>query len=37
MRGVEEEIIPKEKGLMVLFPSFLLHRVSPVTSGERQS
>jgi len=37
MRGVKEENIPKEKGLMVLFPSFLLHRVSPVTSGERQS
>jgi len=37
MRASREENIPKEKGLMVLFPSFLLHRVSPVTSGERQS
>ena len=32
-----EEKLPKEKGLAVLFPSFLLHRVTPVTSGERQS
>jgi len=29
--------IPKIKGCTVLFPSFLLHRVTPVTSGVRRS
>ena len=29
--------IPKIKGCTVLFPSFLLHRVTPVTSGIRRS
>lgn len=37
MRGSKEEKIPKEKGLAVFFPSFLVHKVTPVTSGERQS
>jgi PKHD-type hydroxylase len=37
MTGSDETKLPKEKGLAVLFPSFLLHRVAPVTSGERQS
>jgi PKHD-type hydroxylase len=26
---------PREAGAIVLFPSFMLHRVSPVTTGER--
>jgi PKHD-type hydroxylase len=29
--------VPKEKGLICFFPSFLLHRVVPVTSGVRKS
>ena len=29
--------IPKELGLITFFPSFLLHRVTPVTSGTRTS
>lgn len=28
---------PKEKGLGVLFPSYILHRVTPVTKGTRKS
>ncbi len=30
-------VIPKEKGKLILFPSFLFHRVTPVTSGVRKS
>ena len=29
--------VPKEKGLLCFFPSFLLHRVTPTTSGTRIS
>jgi len=29
--------IPKKRGYISLFPSFLRHRVTPVTSGSRQS
>lgn len=29
--------VPKMKGCVVTFPSFLLHRVTPVTSGKRRS
>jgi len=29
--------LPKEKGTVVIFPSFLLHRVTPVTKGTRKS
>lgn len=29
--------IPKEKGKLILFPSFLFHRVTPVTKGIRKS
>lgn len=35
--GANPEIIPKEKGLIALFPSFRLHRVTPVTKGIRKS
>jgi PKHD-type hydroxylase len=28
---------PGEKGTATLFPSYLLHRVTPVTAGERHS
>jgi PKHD-type hydroxylase len=29
--------IPKQRGLMTIFPSWNLHRVTPVTKGSRQS
>lgn len=29
--------VPKEKGLICFFPSFLLHRVTPLSSGLRRS
>jgi PKHD-type hydroxylase len=29
--------VPKEKGLLCFFPSFILHRVTPLTSGTRKS
>jgi PKHD-type hydroxylase len=28
---------PKEKGTAIIFPSFALHRVTPVTKGARKS
>ena len=31
------QTMPKQKGAAVLFPSFLLHRVTPVTKGVRKS
>tara|TARA_R110000822_G_scaffold188729_4_gene327793 strand:- start:249 stop:839 length:591 start_codon:yes stop_codon:yes gene_type:complete len=37
MTSKNEQTVDKKKGLVVTFPSFLLHRVSPVTSGQRQS
>jgi len=30
-------IAPKERGSVILFPSFCMHRVRPVTKGTRQS
>lgn len=35
--GKDEEVIKKEKGFMVMFPSFVLHKVTPVTKGVRKS
>ena len=29
--------VEKKKGLVVIFPSYLLHCVTPVTSGKRQT
>ena len=29
--------IPKNKGLTVIFPSFSMHRVTPITKGTRKS
>jgi PKHD-type hydroxylase len=31
------EIVPTKKGRIILFPSFLIHRVTPVTKGKRKS
>lgn len=33
----EFKIMPKNKGCTILFPSFLLHRVTPITKGVRSS
>lgn len=35
--GNEPTKAPRGKGVMVLFPSYILHRVSPVTKGIRKS
>jgi len=35
--SLKDTVIPKRKGLAIFFPSFLLHCVTPVLSGERQS
>jgi PKHD-type hydroxylase len=35
--GKDPDIIPKEKGLIVFFPSSTLHECTPVTSGKRCS
>jgi PKHD-type hydroxylase len=37
MTGSEHTKIPRGKGNVVVFPSFLLHRVVPLTSGNRKS
>jgi PKHD-type hydroxylase len=33
----EPQIMEKEQGMAILFPSYVLHRVTPVTKGERCS
>ena len=33
----DSETIPTKKGRMILFPSFMIHRVAPVTKGKRKS
>lgn len=35
--GVEPIKAPRQKGAVVVFPSFLMHRVTPVTKGVRKS
>ena len=30
-------VIPSEKGKLIVFPSFIIHRVKPVTKGKRKS
>lgn len=35
--GVTPGVAPKAKGQVVGFPSFMLHKVTPVTSGIRRS
>ena len=37
MYGFKEHIVPKKKGTIVIFPSFVLHKVEPVTKGRRIS
>jgi PKHD-type hydroxylase len=33
----KEDIMEKEQGALIVFPSFVLHEVKPVTKGERNS
>lgn len=35
--GEQEQTADRERGLVALFPSFVLHRVTPVTEGTRYS
>jgi PKHD-type hydroxylase len=35
--GNQTSKMPKEKGCAVLFPSYILHRITPVTKGTRKS
>ena len=37
MKGPNAIKAPRGKGVVVIFPSYLLHRVSPVTKGTRKS
>jgi PKHD-type hydroxylase len=37
LKGRDPEIMPNNKGAVIIFPSYLLHRVTPVTSGLRRS
>jgi PKHD-type hydroxylase len=37
MRGSTPEKAPRGKGVVVMFPSFMLHRVTPITKGTRKS
>jgi PKHD-type hydroxylase len=37
MSGPQPYAFPRTRGAMILFPSFVMHRVTPVTSGTRMS
>lgn len=37
MVGKEPITVPKGKGVTIVFPSYFLHRVTPVTKGKRKS
>lgn len=37
MLGKDPFAVPRKKGAVMLFPSFMLHRVTPVTEGLRRS
>lgn len=37
MTGQEPQTVRKQRGLVTLFPSYVLHQVTPVTQGSRQS
>ena len=34
--GKDSKILPRQKGDVIVFPTFLLHRVRPITSGQRK-
>jgi len=35
--GQTERTVPREKGTVILFPPYFLHRVTPVTAGTRRT
>lgn len=35
--GINADVAPRELGTVIVFPSWLLHRVTPVASGERRT
>lgn len=37
LTSATEQSVPKERGLVTLFPSYALHRVTPIESGIRRS
>ncbi len=37
MKGSNPQDLPKDRGSVILFPSYILHRVTPVISGTRKS
>lgn len=37
MMNQKVENAPREKGTVIIFPSFIMHRVTPITKGTRQS
>jgi PKHD-type hydroxylase len=37
LRSKEEETLPDKQGAVLIFPSYILHRVTPVLSGTRRS
>lgn len=37
LSGTDAQTLPKRRGTVLLFPSYLLHRVTPVTAGTRKS
>jgi PKHD-type hydroxylase len=37
MSGSQPQNVRKQRGLIAIFPSFMLHQVTPVTQGNRQS
>lgn len=37
MTSGDVQTVPKKRGLIALFPSYVLHQVTPVTKGTRQS
>lgn len=37
MTGGEPQTVRKQRGLVAVFPSYVLHQVTPVTQGSRQS
>jgi PKHD-type hydroxylase len=37
LKGITPDKLPRNKGATILFPSYLLHRVTPVTKGIRRS
>lgn len=37
LRGTTPDLLPNQKGAVLVFPSYILHRVRPITKGIRRS